>query len=79
MIIRSGTHTCERCGREYEWKASIRDPDVVANFGWLEDTRWQNIDSFGVVNGLRLIASSSCPYCRAKQVTNVVDEPWSSV
>lgn len=72
MIERKGTHTCETCGKAYNWIArKLEKNEIVA--GRLDDIRSHNIQFFDIING-RLVATGHCPYCGAMQMTRFVDE-----
>ena len=72
MIERKGTHICERCGKQYEWIARKLEQGLIY-YGRIDAIKSINIYFFDVI-GKRLIATSRCPFCRAKQIKNLVDE-----
>ncbi len=72
MIVRQGTHTCERCGKQYDWIARKQEKNEVV-VGRLDDIRSHNTQFFDVVNGY-LVATGHCPYCGTMQMTRLVDE-----
>jgi len=77
MIIRSGSQICNYCEQLYEWEALKKDDKAIAIFGSVKKGLSNNVDFFGVINGCRLIATSTCPYCHKKQINNLVDKAWS--
>lgn len=74
MIERQGKHTCESCGKQYEWIARMLEKGSIV-VGDFEGVKSYNIQSFNVVNG-RLIATGCCPYCGIFQSQNFVDEEF---
>ena len=72
MIVRKGTHKCERCGKTYDWIArKLEKGEIVV--GRAEDTHSHNIQFFGYIQG-RLVATGYCPYCKSISMTRLVDD-----
>lgn len=72
MIERRGTHTCEQCGKTYNWVArKLENGEIVT--GSLNNIRSCNVQFFDVENGY-LVATGRCPNCGAEQMTRLVDE-----
>ena len=71
MIERNGDHTCERCGKSYDWIA-IKPEKGKVLFARNEYMN-HNIKSFDMVNGYFSV-TSQCPYCGALQRANLANE-----
>ena len=72
MIERKDKHTCEYCGKSYEWIARKNEKGEIV-IGNLDDIICHNVHFFGEVNG-RLIAEGYCPFCSMLQRTRLVEE-----
>lgn len=72
MIVRKGSKTCDRCGKDFEWIARKLERNE-AFIGDLADKRCQNICEFDVING-RLVATGKCPHCGKIQSKHLVNE-----
>lgn len=74
MIERQGKHTCESCGKQYEWIARRLEKNETVTDDF-ENVISHNIQFFDVING-RLIATGCCPYCGVIQSKCFVDEQF---